>query len=266
MKPIRPKYRSRYLIGISAILIIISLVWLLPQTKNVLSPVGSFLAPTQRFLYRVEIAMGTFWHYLTQDTDTELQSVKNENERLQAELSQMSLITRENEALRSELTVQRTHKRQVALAHVIGEKPGSFSRFLILDIGSNQGLRVGLPVILNNALVGKIEHVSEHSAEMSLVTDPKSVYYSYLDKSHAKGLVQGTIGLGLLHMTQVPKSTTFAKGEYIFTTGQELENFNDILIGTVSEVISSDQETYLTLLVTPTVESTQIDSVFVVLN
>jgi rod shape-determining protein MreC len=266
MKPSRSKARSRSLIIVTCILAIISLFYAIPYLGRLFSPLGDILSPIQRFLYRTKVATADFWYYISQDTDNELRSLRNENERLYSELGQMSLVSRENEALRAELQVQRSHKRQVALAHVIGEKPGSFSRFLILDIGTNQGLRIGLPVILNNALVGKIEKVSEHSAEMSLVTDPKAVYYSYLQKAKSKGLIQGTIGLGLLHMTQIPRTSVISQGDLAFTTGQELENFNDILIGTVNEIISNDQDTYLTLLVTPAVETTNIDTVFVVIN
>ncbi len=266
MKPSRHKNRSRSLIIITIIVVIMSLIYITPYLGKLFTPLGDILAPVERFLYRTKIATQEFWYYISQNTDNELQTLRNENQQLYSELAQMSIISKENDALRAELQVQRTHKRQVALAHVIGEKPGSFSRFLILDIGTNQGLRVGLPVILNNALVGKIETVSEHSAEMSLVTDPKAIYYSYLQKAKSKGLIQGTIGLGLLHMTQIPKNTPVTKGDLVFTTGQELENFNDILIGSVNEIISNDQDTYLTLLVTPAAETTNIDTVFVVIN
>lgn len=266
MKPSRHKARSRSLIISIVVLTGVCVVYLTPYLGRMFTPLGDILTPIERFMYRTKIAAQDFWYYISQDTDNELRSLHNENTRLYAELSQMSIVSKENDALRAELQVQRSHKRQVALAHVIGEKPGSFSRFLILDIGSNQGLRVGLPVILNNALVGKVEKVSEHSAEMSLVTDPKAMYYSYLQKAKSKGLIQGTIGLGLLHMTQIPRNTVLTKGDLVFTTGQELENFNDILIGTVNDVISSDQDTYMTLLVTPAAETTHIDTVFVVLN
>lgn len=266
MKPSRHKARSRYLIITTAVLIVVSMIYIVPYLGRLFTPLGNILTPVEQFLYRTKVAAKDFWYYISQDTENELRALKNENERLYSELSQMGIVSKENDALRSELQVQRSHKRQVALAHVIGEKPGSFSRFLILDIGTNQGLRVGLPVILNNALVGKIEKVSEHSAEMSLVTDPKAVYYSYLQKAKSKGLIQGTIGLGPLHMTQIPRTSVVAQGDLVFTTGQELENFNDILIGTVSELISNDQDTYTTLLVTPAVESTNIDTVFVVIN
>lgn len=266
MKPLLKKPNFKYIVIFTATFLALTLISVLPQGQSVFSGLGQIFSPVQRFLYRTKLATGQFWYYLTQETESEVEKLKNENERLQAELGQMSLIAKENETLRTELNVQRTHKRNVALAHIIGEKPGSFSRFLILDIGSNQGLRPGLPVIINNALVGKIEKVSDHSSEMSLVTDPNSVYYSYLQKTKTKGLIQGTIGLGILHLTQIPKNAVIEKGEMVFTTGQELENFNDILIGQVTEILSSDQETYLTLLVTPAVDSANLDTVFIVLD
>lgn len=266
MKPSQRKPNFKYIIIFTATFLLLTVVSIIPQGRDFFSSVGQIFNPVERFLYRTKLASKEFWYYLTQETESDVRQLKNENERLQTELAQMTLIARENETLRSELNVQRTHKRNVAIAHILGEKPGSFSRYIILDVGSNQNVRPGLPVIINNALVGKIEKVSDHSSEMSLVTDPNSVCYSYLQKSKAKGLIQGTIGLGILHLTQIPKNTVIEKGELVFTTGQELENFNDILIGKVTEISSSDQETYLTMLVTPAVDSENLDTVFIVLE
>ena len=254
-------------LAIGSIIFVVTLaISFSPLVSAPFRALGNPLLSIERFFYRFKIATGSFWHYLVENTESEVQALMNENVRLKANLAELELVAKENISLREQLNIQKRHERRVALAHVIGEKPGSFSRFLVLDIGSNQGLRPGLPVVANNALVGKIEKVTEHSAEMSLLTDPNSIYYSYLQSSKTKGLIKGTIGLGMLHLTQVPKNAAIIKGENVFTTGQELENFNDILIGTVTEVISGDQDTYLTLLVKPTIEPQNLDTVFVVIN
>ncbi|MBI4836519.1 MAG: rod shape-determining protein MreC [Candidatus Abawacabacteria bacterium] len=256
----------KYLIIATGIVLLGIGAHFIPLISQPLKTLGNILIPIERSLYRLKVASGQFWFYLTQDIDGEVIALKSENERLKTTLAEISLLAKENDLLRSQLSIQKKHERSLALAHIIGEKPGSFSRFLVLDIGTNQGLRPGLPVVVNNALVGKIEKVSEHSAEMSLLTDPNSVFYSYLQSTKTKGLIKGTIGLGILHLTQIPKNATITRGDNVFTTGQELENFNDILIGSVTEDISSDQDTYLTLLVRPNVDTQNLDSVFVVLN
>ena len=266
MRPLPNRNFLRYIIIAGLIVTITITASVLPVFSRPLHVLGSTLTPVERVLYRLKLATSEFWHYLVNDTDTETAALSNENEQLKSNLAGLALVAQENDILRSQLNIQKKHERQLALAHIIGEKPGSFSRFLVLDIGINQGLRPGLPVIINNALVGKIEKVSEHSAEMSLLTDPNSVYYSYLQNSKVKGLIKGTIGLGMLHLTEIPKNTTIVKGENIFTTGQELSNFNDILIGEVTEVISSDQDTHLTMLVKPTADTQNLDSVFVIIN
>ena len=266
MRISRSNNLPKYIIIGSALLILALGISFSKIASSPFHILGNSLIGIERIFYRFKIAASSFWLYLTEDIETEQQALINENARLKANLAEMELTTKENESLREQLNIQKKHERHLALAHVIGEKPGSFSRFLVLDIGSNQGLRVGLPVVVNNVLVGKIEKVNEHSAEMSLLTDPNSVYYSYLQSSKTKGLIRGTIGLGMLHLTQIPKNTPIIKGENVFTTGQELENFNDILIGSVTEVISGDQDTYLTLLVKPSIEPQNLDTVFVVIN
>lgn len=266
MRPLPNRNYFKYIVIAGVIVCIAITASILPALNRPLHIIGTTLTPVERVLYRLKIATSEFWHYLSTDTDSELEALSHENASLKTSLAEMSLVAQENNILRSQLNVQKKHERQLALAHIIGEKPGSFSRYLVLDIGINQGLRPGLPVIIDNALVGKIEKVSEHSAEMSLVTDPNSVYYSYLQNSKVKGLIKGTIGLGMLHLTEIPKNTTIIKGDNVFTTGQELTNFNNILIGAVTEVITNDQDTHATLLVKPTIDTQNLDSVFVVIN
>lgn len=257
---------SKYIALATIIFLIAVGATVLPAVNQPLHTIGNIFTPIERVLYRLKIANSDFWSYLIRDIPNENTALKNENAQLKSTLAEMALLSKENESLRSQLNIQKKNERNLALAHVIGERPGSFSRFLILDIGKNDNLRPGLPVIVNNALVGKIERVYDNSAEMSLLTDPNSTYYSYLATTKIKGLIKGTIGLGILHLTQIPKNSVVTPGENVFTTGQELENFNNILIGTVTETISSDQETYLTLLVKPTVEPQNLDTVFVVIN
>ncbi len=257
---------STYLAIGTAVFIVTITVFLLPALRTPFQTVGAVFAPVTRLLYRTKIASSNFWQFLIHNIDSENITLRRENEQLQSQIAELGLVAEENSSLRSQLNIQQKTERSLALAHVIGERPGSFSRFLVLDIGKNDNLRPGLPVIINNALVGKIEKVYDNSAEMSLLTDPNSTYYSYLASSKTKGLIKGTIGLGMLHLTQIPKNTKITPSENIFTTGQELENFNNILIGTVSEVISNDQDTYLTLLVKPTIETQNLDTVFVIIN
>lgn len=266
MRKLHNRTSSRYIIISSIIFAITLMLVFLPALQVPIQRVGNIFSPVARLLYRTKVASANFWLYLSQDIESTNTNLRNDNEKLQANLAEMGLVAKENETLRSQLNIQKKTERNLALAHVIGERPGSFSRFLVLDIGLDNNLRPGLPVIINNALVGRIEKVYQNSAEMSLLTDPNSSYYSYLATTKTKGLIKGTIGLGILHLTQIPKNTVITPGENIFTTGQELENFNNILIGTVTESISNDQDTYLTLLVKPTVETQNLDTVFVVIH
>lgn len=57
-------------------------------------------------------------------------------------------------------------------AQAIGESPGNFSQTIEINQGSENGIRVGMPVLNAAGLVGKVASVSTDRAVVMLLTDP----------------------------------------------------------------------------------------------
>ncbi len=57
-------------------------------------------------------------------------------------------------------------------AQVVSEPASNFDRTVDIDQGTNQGLRVGMPVINGGGLIGRIEKVYGDRSTIRLVTDP----------------------------------------------------------------------------------------------
>lgn len=58
------------------------------------------------------------------------------------------------------------------MARVTGDAPSNFQNTVQITVGANRGVKVGMPVLSNAGLVGKITKVYADTAEVSLITDP----------------------------------------------------------------------------------------------
>ncbi len=58
------------------------------------------------------------------------------------------------------------------MARVTGEAPSNFQNTVEITVGANRGVKVGMPVVSNAGLVGKITKVYDETSEVSLITDP----------------------------------------------------------------------------------------------
>lgn len=109
---------------------------------------------------------------------TEVDDLKAENARLQR-LVDESLNIRvsglnamiENRDLRAQLNLKSLAQYDRVTGEIIGASPSNFDQRVEIDRGSLDGIRVGMPVVNEAGLVGKITQVNPETSVVMLVTD-----------------------------------------------------------------------------------------------
>lgn len=110
---------------------------------------------------------------------TEVDDLKAENERLQR-LVDESLNIRvsglnamiENRDLRALLNLESLASYDRITGEIIGSSPSNFDQRVEINRGSLKGIKVGMPVVNEAGLVGKITQVNPETSIVMLVTDP----------------------------------------------------------------------------------------------
>lgn len=110
---------------------------------------------------------------------TEVDDLKAENERLQR-LVDESLNIRvsglnamiENRDLRALLNLESLAAYDRITGEIIGSSPSNFDQRVEINRGSLKGIKVGMPVVNEAGLVGKITQVNPETSIVMLVTDP----------------------------------------------------------------------------------------------
>ncbi|MDJ0771271.1 MAG: rod shape-determining protein MreC [Ilumatobacter sp.] len=111
---------------------------------------------------------------------TEVDDLKDENRRLQdlvdaqrsVEIAGQNALI-ENRRLRSLLDLESLAEYDRVTAGIIGSSPSNFDQRVEIDRGSRDGIRVGMPVVNNAGLVGKITFAAPEVSTVMLVTDPQ---------------------------------------------------------------------------------------------
>lgn len=204
----------------------------------------------------------------------DLQTAQAEIAELQARID---FLERENEELRegegeyqllldlfNRVRQSPEYTRQTA--SVIGRDTSPSIRSIIIDKGSDDGVRVGMPVESARGLVGRIFRTTQHSAQVALITDNASAIPTRLGNSRATGLLRGGGLGGSLVMDWIDLKYQVEVGEVALTSGLGGEFPQDIVIGRVSEVERSEAELSQQAIVQPAADFDALEIVFVIID
>ncbi len=149
-------------------------------------------------------------------------------------------------------------------ASVIGRDTSPAIRSIIIDKGTDDGVRVGMPVESARGLVGRVYRTTARSAQVALITDNTSAVPARLGNSRATGLLRGGELGGSLLMDWIDLKYQVAIGEVALTSGLGGEFPSGIVIGRVIEVNRSEAELSQQALVQPATDFDSLEIVFVI--
>lgn len=176
---------------------------------------------------------------------------------LQGEIIQLEEQAEENVRLKGllELRERATYPEgtEFTVASVIGKSPTRWEAWVMIDKGSDDGLRKDLPVVgatptageslAGKGLVGKIVEITPHSAKVLLITDSSSSVAAKIQGSRAEGFVEGSVS-GSLIMDYVDRDIPVEPKLIIVTSGYGSVYPSDVPIGVVTSVGEEDVNIY----------------------
>ena len=87
-------------------------------------------------------------------------------------------------------------ENEYAAAAVIARDPNPFLRYIIIDRGSDDGLRHGMPVVTQQGLVGRVDAVFANASRVRLITDASSTVNIHFQSSSVEALLDGSLNWG----------------------------------------------------------------------
>lgn len=184
--------------------------------------------------------------------------------RLQAQVVQLQRQVADTQALAALVNFSRSNPENAyTAATVIGRDPSPFLHYIIIDKGSNQGLRRGMPVVTDQGLVGRVDAVIGSAARIQLITDPTSAVNVRLERADREAMLTGTVA-GDLTLDLVPQDVSLEIGDVVLTSGLGGSYPRDLIIGQILTVRRRDSDLFQQAFVQPAVDFAQLKIVLVI--
>jgi rod shape-determining protein MreC len=192
------------------------------------------------------------------------------NASLESEIFRLSEVERENITLREYFRFAQARpgldlRGAQIVGRVIGQESTNFLDILLLDLGQEHGIEIGMPVVTDQGLVGRIFEVNSSSSKVLLITDVNSAVNALLQSSRVAGVIRGTPE-GTLLMDYIQQGVRISVGEIVLTSGLGGRFPRSIPIGRVIEIRQRDIDVVQQAIVQPLIDFTRLELVSVVTN
>jgi rod shape-determining protein MreC len=189
-----------------------------------------------------------------------------ENARLQVQIIELQEQVAETEVLSTlvDYARSRPENRYVAAA-VIGRDYSPFFQYLIINKGSDQGFRRGMPVVTEQGLVGQIAAVSSVASRVQLINDAGSSVNVIIQPSEAEAVLVGDV-TGEVSLEMIPQNANIQPGDLIITSGLGGNYPQNLVIGQVNSIRSRDFDLFQSTSVQPAVNFRQLEIVLIIIN
>ena len=141
-------------------------------------------------------------------------------------------------------------QRPGIVANVVGFDPENASRSIVIDRGSDAGVRRDMGVIDADGVVGRVVTVDRATSAVLLVTDAASKVPAVVQRGRWWGIATGTNSR--VRMQYVPQDAKLERGDRI-VTGEGRSFHAGLLIGRVAEIDHPDGALYQSAVVEPAV-------------
>jgi rod shape-determining protein MreC len=150
-------------------------------------------------------------------------------------------------------------------ATVIGREISPFLQYIIIDRGTNQGVRYGMPVVTQQGLVGRVDAVIAGAARVKLITDTTSVVNIRLQSAGIEAQLVGSL-TGDVSLEMIPLDQVVEAGDVVLTSGLGGNFPPNVFVGQVLSTQRRDNALFQTASVQPIVDFESISAVLVVNN
>ncbi|MCJ7622898.1 MAG: rod shape-determining protein MreC [Anaerolineaceae bacterium] len=192
--------------------------------------------------------------------------LENEVSRLQKETIEYEQQLREAQVLYALLDFARARPENVYVAAaVIGRDPSPFMHYVIIDHGSDNGIRYGMPVVTEQGLVGRVDAVLSGAARVQLITGPDAAANIRFKSSEIDAMLVGSL-TGDLIIEMIPQDIVIESGELVLTSGLGGNYPIDVLIGQVVSVRKLETDLFQTAAVQPAVDFSSLRALLVITN
>jgi rod shape-determining protein MreC len=254
----------------SGLLLLISLLLFSAgaRTQRRIDPFGSVVLDAMRPLQSttatvIEAVVGVWRTYVA------LIGVNEENQRLRrriVELEQqavrLSEVEQTDRRLEALLKLRSSFDGDLQAAQIIGRDPLPWFSTMTVNRGEADGVHKNAAVLSPLGVVGQITTTGAHSARVLLITDHNSGVDALVQRSRARGIVEGALDGGCV-MKYLKRGEDVEVGDRVVTSGLDGIFPKGIIIGEVTRVTRGNRGLLQVADIKPAVPLDHIEEVLI---
>ena len=267
------KGRSSGILGSVVVLVLLILLIFLSNVDNdklsYLENIGAKVAtPVQKFISDISNKVqGNSSYFASMDTlKSENEELKKKNSELETQLRELEVIKAENQNLQEYMNLTEKYSDYEAIpANVINKDISNFSSNLVINVGSDDGIEKDMTVIADKGLVGHVISVEKKSAKVQVIIDPASTVSCNISTADESIICKGTLDNDqILRATYIPTGAELIVGDSVQTSGIGGIYQKGIFIGTIKEIITTNNTIDRYAIVEPAVDFSKVNTVLVI--
>lgn len=199
------------------------------------------------------------------DLETENRALRELNRDLSLEGMRLRDAGVKVESLREMLEFREKSTMKLMVAEVVGKPTVQLRNYITIDRGSDDGVKIGMPVITPAGLVGRIVGMDKNNSIAILIINADSRIAARTLSTRNSGILVWDKEEQLL-LQNVPAVLTQNRGDTVITSGLSSIYPEDIIIGYIDEVTEEQGTLYHRIVVRPAVNFATLEEVFVVMH
>lgn len=183
---------------------------------------------------------------------------------------QLANLLSENASLRKKLAETESLLSQEQyldpkIYNLIPARPVGLSRYLRIDKGEDDGVKVGQVVVFKDNFIGKVVEISAQAANVRLLSDPDSKVAAFSQglEGKARGVLTGQFGTDFL-FDKILHEEQIKAGDLVYSEGTEGYLPRGLILGRVKEVMERENEIFKQAKVEPVFNLRDLELVFVI--
>ena len=194
--------------------------------------------------------------------------LKTRNNELEQALREMETVKNENETLKEYLKLTEKYADYKTVpGYVINRDISNYSKTIVINVGAKDGIKEKMTVIANEGLVGYVVSVTNSTSKVQTIVDSASSVSSLMSTTRecivCKGMLDSNSTLKAMY---IPTEAQIIQGDSIETSGIGGIYPKGIHIGSVSQVVNTNNPIDRYALIETAVDFEKLETVLVIEN
>lgn len=199
---------------------------------------------------------------------TENETLKQKNSELEQQLREYEITKNENEQLKQQLNLAEKYSQFTTVpGSIISRDISNYSKTLVINIGSDNGIKEKMMVIADEGLVGYVVSTTAKTAKIQTIVDSASATSCLASSTRDTMICKGTIeNKSILSASNIATDARIIQGDSVETSGLGGIYIKGIHVGKIKKVNAGSNKTDSYATIETAVNFEKLETVVVITN